>query len=135
MIWTRHHREEMHKRVVRLLRAELVDTRKHAADLAEQLVSARQAADVAHAEVELAREELAAGHRELRAENTALREANRLLHRQLNDAMGYGPSDLAVIDAGGKQALAALEKAPRLGVTVTRPAGAHTAPAASPEIS
>jgi len=120
MIWTRHRREELHARVVRLLRADLRETREHRAQLAEQLVSARQVADVAHAEAELAREALTAGHRDLLAENhrldakcKQLTEANRLLNRQLNDAMGYKPGELAVIDAGGEQALAAIEKATR----------------------
>lgn len=113
-------REELHARVVRLLRADLKEEQAHRAQLADQLMTARQVADIAEAEAQIAREALTAGHRELLDENQRQAaeikrqaEAIRLLNRQLSDAMGYGPHELAVIDAGGEQALAAIEKAAR----------------------
>lgn len=122
--WLFGRRDEVRDRAFRLLELDLQDTQAHNAQLAKDRVAAIKRADTAEAEAELAREALTAGHRELLAEKRRLAakckqltEANRLLNRQLNDAMGYGPSELAVIDAGGEQALAAIEKATRKPIT------------------
>jgi hypothetical protein len=111
-IQTRRHIDEQ-ARAMSLLRADLRETRAHAAQLAADLTKTRQRADLAEAEAVIARESLTKGHGELLAANQRLRIANRELHKQVNNAMGYGPAEQAVIDAGGEQALAAAERAAR----------------------
>lgn len=96
---------------MRILRAELRDSVANEAALATQLVQERQRADRAEAEAVTARESLTAGHGELLAENQRLAKAVRSLNRQLDDALGYSPKQLAVIDAGGEKALATAQLA------------------------
>jgi len=100
-------------RAMRLLRDDLQETRAHAAQLADDATRAKQRADNAEAEATAARAALTSGHRELLVANQRLRIANRTLHQQINNAMGYGPAELAVIDAGGDAAFAAAERAER----------------------
>jgi hypothetical protein len=110
MIWTRRRREELHARVVRLLRADLRETREQAAQLAADRVAAIKRADTAEAEAQIAREALTAGHRDLLAENVRLASEIDLLRRdrnglrsQLDNALGRSYEQHAAIDAGSSK--------------------------------
>lgn len=122
-IQTRQQVEEQ-ARAWRLLREDLKATRQHAAALAADLVQTRQRADRAEAEATTAREALTKGHSELLADNDRLRRANRVLQQQVEDAIGYGHAELAVIDAGGEKALAAAQMAAAAKALTAKPATA-----------
>lgn len=105
---------------MRLLREDLAASHANEAALAADVIRAKQRADIAEwradraeEESKAAREALTGGHAQLLAANQQLRIANRQLHKQVADAMGYGPAELAVIDAGGDKAFAAAERAAR----------------------
>lgn len=104
---------------MRLLRDDLAASHANETRLAADLTTARQRADRAEAEASSAREALTGGHAVLLAETQRLRIANRQLHKQVEDAIGYGPAELAVIDAGGEQALAAAEREARAAAVLT----------------
>lgn len=111
---------EAQDRALRLLREDLAASHANGVALAADVTRAKQRADAAEAradraehEAKTAREALTGGHARLFAENQQLRIANRALHQQVANAMGYGPAELAVIDAGGEQALAAAEREAR----------------------
>jgi len=97
-------------RSMRLLREALTDSLANESSLAADCVQLEQRANRAEAEAEAARGAITAGHAELLAENERLRKANKILHGIVNEAMGYGPAELAVIDAGGEKALTAAER-------------------------
>jgi chromosome segregation ATPase len=81
-----------------------------------------------------ARAALAAPYREMKercarqeAELTSLKRAYRALTAQLNDALGYSPAALSVIDADGEKALATAERAAHAAATkATAPASSST---------
>lgn len=96
--------------LIRSLRRDLKASERERAALAEQLRAARSEAGAVQAELDAIDSSVVQAHRELLARNQQLRIANRQLHKQVEDAMGYGPAELAVIDAGGEKALAAAER-------------------------
>jgi len=96
--------------LIRGLRRDLRASETERAELAEQLCTSRREEAALRDELDAIDSSVVQAHRELLAANQQLRIANRHLHKQVEDAMGYGPAELAVIDAGGEKALAAAER-------------------------
>lgn len=96
--------------LIRSLRRDLKASDAERVVLADQLRKARAKTGAVQAELDAINSSVVQAHRDLLANNQQLRIANRQLHKQLEDAIGYGPAELAVIDAGGEKALAAAER-------------------------